>query len=197
VRGDANPSLSDRSRWRSTPPRACLPDSSHRALAAGSLAARRINPADDPATGRGGRPRRWEPLWPPGESRPTGHSPASRTRPIWSGWLGWRRTSPRQGLVTFLSAGGDTPSPELPRTRSFLVTGEGHKIRFSAPRAGTALLARPPEEHPWRWLRTAAAIIIGVATIVAVFISLMEHKAGVLIPRPPSRIQYRSLQEDR
>ena len=51
-------------------------------LATGSLAARRINPADDPATGRGGRPRRWEPLWPPGESKPTGHSRTSRTRPI-------------------------------------------------------------------------------------------------------------------
>ena len=38
----------------------------------------------------------------------------------------------------------------------------------------TALAARPPEEHPRRWLRTAAAIIIGVATIVGVFIALME-----------------------
>ena len=31
---------------------------------------------------------------------------------------------------------------------------------------------------------TAAVIIIGVATIVAVFISLMEHKAGVSNPPP-------------
>lgn len=38
----------------------------------------------------------------------------------------------------------------------------------------TALAARPPEEHPRRWLRPAAAIIIGVATIVGVFIALME-----------------------
>ena len=62
---------------------------------------------------------------------------------------------------------------------SFLVMGERDKISFSAPQAGTALAARPPDEHPQRWLRTAAAIIIGVATIVGVLIALMEPQAGV------------------
>ena len=53
-------------------------------LATGSLAARRINPADEPATGRHGQPCASQPHWPPGRSRPTGHSPTSRNRPIYS-----------------------------------------------------------------------------------------------------------------
>jgi hypothetical protein len=52
-------------------------------LAAGSLTARRLNAADKPATGRGRSAMRLEAALPPGRSRPTGHSPASRTRPIW------------------------------------------------------------------------------------------------------------------
>jgi hypothetical protein len=69
----------------------------------------------------------------------------------------------------------DTPSPEVATNAvNFLVTGERHKISFSAPQAGTALAAPQPEEHSRRRLRTAAAIIIGIATIVGVFIALME-----------------------
>ena len=69
----------------------------------------------------------------------------------------------------------DTPSPEVATNAvNFLVTGERHKISFSAPQAGTALAAPQPEDHSRRRLRTAAAIIIGIATIVGVFIALME-----------------------
>jgi hypothetical protein len=53
VRGDANPSLSDLPCWRSSRPRGMIARSDAiEQLAAGSLAARRINAADEPATGR-------------------------------------------------------------------------------------------------------------------------------------------------
>jgi hypothetical protein len=85
----------------------------------------------------------------------------------------------------------------LPHAVNFLVTGERHKIGFSAPHAGTALAAPRPEEHPRRWLRTAAAIIIGIATIVGVFIALMETQGWSFNARRPTRIRYRSSREDR
>ena len=101
-------------------------------------------------------------------------------------------------ITAHMPEGVDTPSPEVATNAvNFLVTGERHKISISAPQAGTALAAPQPEEHSRRWLRTAAAIIIGIATIVGVFIALMEHKAGISNVRRPSRIQYRSSHEDR
>jgi hypothetical protein len=78
-------------------------------------------------------------------------------------------------ITAHMPEGVDTPSPEVATNAvNFLVTGEHHKISFSAPQAGTALAAPQPEEHSRRWLRTAAAIIIGIATIVGVLIALME-----------------------
>jgi hypothetical protein len=44
-------------------------------LAAGFMAARRLNAGDQPAAGCLRRPGAWEPHWAPGKSRPTGHSP--------------------------------------------------------------------------------------------------------------------------
>jgi hypothetical protein len=77
-------------------------------------------------------------------------------------------------ITAHMPEGVDTPSPEVATNAvNFLVTGEHHKISFSAPQARTALAAPQPEEHPRRRLRTAAAII-GIATIVGVFITLME-----------------------
>jgi hypothetical protein len=74
-------------------------------------------------------------------------------------------------ITAHMPEGVDTPSPEVATNAvNFL----HHKISFSAPQAGTALAAPQPEEHPRRRLRTAAAIIIGIAKIVGVFIALME-----------------------
>jgi crotonobetainyl-CoA:carnitine CoA-transferase CaiB-like acyl-CoA transferase len=39
---------------------------------------------------------------------------------------------------------------------------------------GLLITAATPEEQPRRWLRTAAAILVGVAAIVGVFVALME-----------------------
>jgi hypothetical protein len=50
-------------------------------LAAGFMAARRLNAGDQPAAGCPRRPRAWEPHWASGKSRPTGHSPG-QTRAV-------------------------------------------------------------------------------------------------------------------
>jgi hypothetical protein len=49
-------------------------------IAAGSLAAPRLDAADEPASGRRRPAYAWKPHWPPGRSRPTGPSPTTRTR---------------------------------------------------------------------------------------------------------------------
>jgi hypothetical protein len=52
-------------------------------------------------------------------------------------------------ITAHMPEGVDTPSPEVATNAvNFLVTGEHHKISFSAPQAGTALAAPQPEEHP-------------------------------------------------
>jgi hypothetical protein len=64
-------------------------------LAASSLGARRINAAGQPATGQYRQPPASPLRWPPGRSKHTGHSPTTRTRPIWSGSPECRRSSPQ------------------------------------------------------------------------------------------------------
>lgn len=44
-------------------------------------------------------------------------------------------------ITAHMPEGVDTPSPEVATNANFLVTGERHKISFSAPQAGTALAA--------------------------------------------------------
>jgi hypothetical protein len=101
-------------------------------------------------------------------------------------------------VTAHMPEGVDTPSPEVATNAvNFLVTRERHKISFSAPQAGTALTATQPEEHPQPWLRTAAAILIGIATIVERSSDSWKHKAGFSNARRPSRIRYRSSHEDR
>jgi hypothetical protein len=60
---------------------------------------------------------------------------------------------------------------------NFLVTGERHKISFSAPQASTtstALATPPADEHPRRWVKTSAAVVVGILTILGVFFALMQ-----------------------
>jgi hypothetical protein len=64
-------------------------------LAAGALAARRLNAADQPATGGRRSAMRLEAARPPGRSKPTEHSPTSRTQRIWYGSLAFRHSSPQ------------------------------------------------------------------------------------------------------
>jgi hypothetical protein len=72
----------------------------------------------------------------------------------------------------------ETPPAEVATNAvNFLVTGERHKINFSAPQAGTAstALATPPaEQEPRRWVKTSVGVILGIAAIIGVFFALMQ-----------------------
>jgi hypothetical protein len=78
-------------------------------------------------------------------------------------------------ITAAMPDGVDTPSPAVATSAvNFLVTGDRYKINFSAPQAGTALTTPPPDEHPRRWLRTAAAVVIGIAGLVGVFFAILQ-----------------------
>jgi hypothetical protein len=74
--------------------------------------------------------------------------------------------------------GAETPPAEVATNAvHFLVTGERNKISFSAPQAGqasTALATPPADEHPRRWVKTSAAVVLGVLTIIGVFFAIMQ-----------------------
>jgi hypothetical protein len=74
--------------------------------------------------------------------------------------------------------GAETPPAEVATNAvHFVVTGERNKINFAAPQASDAssALATPPaDEHPRRWVRTAAAVVIGIAGLVGVFFAILQ-----------------------
>jgi hypothetical protein len=75
--------------------------------------------------------------------------------------------------------GAETPPAEVATNAvSFLVTGERHKINFSAPQAATAstALAPPPgeKEEPRHWLKTSVGVILGIVAIVGLLFALMQ-----------------------
>jgi hypothetical protein len=78
-------------------------------------------------------------------------------------------------ITTNMPDGAETPPAEVATNAvNFVVTGERHKVSFSAPQASTALATPPPEEQPRRWVRIAAAVVVGIAGIVGVFFAVME-----------------------
>jgi AbiTii len=74
--------------------------------------------------------------------------------------------------------GAETPPAEVATNAvNFLVSGERHKINFAAPQASsgsTAVDAPPADEHPRRWVKTAAAVVVGVLTIIGVFFAILQ-----------------------
>ena len=96
-------------------------------------------------------------------------------------------------ITAHMPKGVETPSPEIATNAvNFLVTGERHKITLSAPQAGTALAARPPEEQPGAGCELLQPSPSASPRSLECSSHSWKHKAGVSNTRRPSRIQYRS-----
>jgi hypothetical protein len=72
--------------------------------------------------------------------------------------------------------GTETPPAEVATNAiHFAVTGKRNKVSFAAPQGGSTVTPpKPDDEQPRTWLRIAAAVIIGLITIVAAFFALMQ-----------------------
>ncbi len=74
--------------------------------------------------------------------------------------------------------GTETPPAEVATNAiHFAVTGKRNKINFTAPQAGSTVETTPPadeEGKPRRWIRVAAAVIVGLVTIAAAVLALMQ-----------------------
>src|SRR5687768_1937121 len=90
-----------------------------------------------------GQPCASTPHWRPGRSSPTGHSPTTRTRPIWSGSPGCRRSSPPQPWS----------SAKLPRDGEI----DGGVIDRLSPTLENAQLAWSRSARRWAELTTPAS----------------------------------------
>jgi hypothetical protein len=73
-----------------------------------------------------------------------------------------------------MPAGAEIPSAEV-ATNAFSVAVEGKRstVTFTSAQGGSTITSTPPEE-PRKWLRTAAAVVIGLAGIVGLFFAIME-----------------------
>jgi len=76
-----------------------------------------------------------------------------------------------------LPDGTDTPPAEVATNAlNFAVTGKRAKINFAASQGGGTVMTGSPEsdEQPRPWLRVAGAVLVGLITIIAAILALMQ-----------------------
>jgi hypothetical protein len=77
-------------------------------------------------------------------------------------------------MLANVPEGTVTPSAEVAtHALHVAVTGKRNKLNVVAPQGGSTVTTAAPEE-PRRWLRIAAAVVIGLITIAGVIFALMQ-----------------------